>query len=239
MLISVHIPKSGGSSFRQILKDHYGQYLRWDYQDKPIHKSFEQRTDEVVRFSNNLHWINRYIYKIRGIKCIHGHFMPYKYMRFGNDRDVQFITWLRDPVERVISHYYFWKRTSRGKWSSFRQQVADENWSLEKFCLSPELKNLYHLFFWNFPLEKFSFIGITEHFEEDAAYFMHSFLKKPQYEAIPMLNANPEAKGRYSETLSPDFLEEVRQYHAEDYQIYQYALKKREERMSRLASLSK
>jgi len=233
MLISVHIPKSGGISFKQVLQDHYGKRLICDYHDLPIQKSFEQRTDEVVRFANKLHWIQRYTYRIRKVECIHGHFMPYKYMRFDNDRDVRFVTWLRDPVERLISHYYYWKRTPPMS-EPLRKKVIEENWSLEKFCLSPELKNLYNLYFWNFPLEKFSFIGITEHFEEDALYFMNSFLKSSEHKIIPRMNTNPESKGKYSEKLSPDFLEEIRHFHAEDYVIYEYALKRREERISRL-----
>ncbi len=32
--------------------------------------------------------------------------------------------------------------------------MVEEEWTLERFCLEPELKNLYSQFLWGFPLKK-------------------------------------------------------------------------------------
>lgn len=113
-----------------------------------------------------------------------------------------------------------------------RRRIEAENWSLERFCLSEELRNLYQAFFWNFPIENFDFIGITESFDEDAAYFMERYFKKIKNKAIPKANANPDKIGKYSAKISPDFLKEIQEFHAEDYVLYRYALQRRAERIS-------
>jgi hypothetical protein len=234
MIISVHTPKAGGGSFKEILTNQFGSGVAFDYSDRPINHPVEERTAKAAHFAARMDGLQRFVYKIKGVKCIHGHFMPFKYSRFLQDRDVHFVTWLRDPVERVISHYYYWKRTpiDSGDIPPLRRRIEAENWSLERFCLSEELRNLYQAFFWNFPIENFDFIGITESFDEDAAYFMERYFKKIKNKAIPKANANPDKIGKYSAKISPDFLKEIQEFHAEDYVLYRYALQRRAERIS-------
>ena len=41
----------------------------------------------------------------------------------------------------------------------------EKGWSLERFCLGPEVRNIYSQFLYGFLLEYFSFIGTTEFYE--------------------------------------------------------------------------
>ncbi len=68
-------------------------------------------------------------------------------------RKLQFITWMRHPVDRIVSHYFFWKNNYSPDCPLLHKRVIDENWTLEEFCLSEELQNIYTLFLWGFPLE--------------------------------------------------------------------------------------
>ncbi len=226
MIISVHIPKTGGISFKEILQNGYGKKIVSDNTYLKAPTPFERQ------FAIRTHRIKRCVYTLRGIECIHGHFMPFKYSAFLQDSDVQFITWLRDPAERIISHYYYWKRTPNINPGLLRRRVEAENWSLEKFCLSEELRNRCAQYLQNFPIENFEFIGITEHYEEDATYFMERYFKKNINQVIPKANTNPDKSGKYAEKISPDFLKELQEFHAEDYALYRYALQKRAERVS-------
>ena len=54
--------------------------------------------------------------------------------------------------------------------------MVDEDWSLQRFCLGHELRNLYHQYLWGFPPERFDFIGITERYAEDLARFGKRYL---------------------------------------------------------------
>ena len=38
--------------------------------------------------------------------CIHGHFLPLSYRHLARRADVRFVTWLREPIDRLLSHYH-------------------------------------------------------------------------------------------------------------------------------------
>src|SRR5690606_39025041 len=102
----------------------------------------------------------KHFYLLNNVKCIHGHFMPYKYHSLLKNKKNIFVTWLRDPIERLGSHYYFWLRTYDSKNSPpLHKKVVEENWSFEAFCFSKEMQNVYEQFFWKFPIDNFNFIG--------------------------------------------------------------------------------
>ncbi len=171
MLISVHIPKTAGTSFGAVLAEKFGAGLLRDY-NRPMHsppvwRNTRALCDCVLNAGR----------KFSGIKCIHGHFLPLKYRWLGLRHNVRFVTWLRDPVERLASNYYHWLRNSnegRG-WTLWRRCI-EEKWSLEQFCFRPELRNVCSQFLAGFPLERFDFVGITEHAAEDFEFFADRFL---------------------------------------------------------------
>ena len=94
-LISLHIPKCAGQSFRPVLE-------KW--------------------FANRffIHYFQQYNalppkHPLKPGICIHGHFdqtRGYGVMDYYPEVD-QFITVLRDPLEAAISNYFFWKTKAR------------------------------------------------------------------------------------------------------------------------------
>jgi len=96
-LISLHIPKCGGQSVRRVLKDGFGDHFYLHY--------FQKRNDMPEKV------------ELRPGICIHGHFNNTK--GFGSDDYYpevdQFITFLRDPLEIMISNFFFWKKTARAR----------------------------------------------------------------------------------------------------------------------------
>ena len=94
-LISIHIPKCAGGSLRRLLKKWFG---------RDLHKHYFQQYNALPPKHD-----------LKPGICIHGHFNRTK--GFGI-RDYypevdQFITFLRNPVEIVVSNYFFWKRKGR------------------------------------------------------------------------------------------------------------------------------
>ncbi len=217
MLVSLHLPKTAGESFFNSLKDHYGSRILRDYDDKPINTPVIRRNSHALKMC-----LVNGVKSFKDIDCIHGHFLPLKYLLC---KDAEFVTWMRDPVERLASHYYYWKRTY-GPETTFplRKRVIEEEWSLEKFCLAPEFRNLYSQFLWGFPVKRFAFIGITENYDRDLAYFHDKFLAKNSfqvYEKKQNLTKNQES---YFE--DKQFKRRVELYHSRDVELYQWALKK-------------
>jgi hypothetical protein len=220
------MPKAGGTSFKNLLSKHFGAALKLDYNDQPINTPIEERHRAAEK--NNKRTSSP-IWKIqnRNVHCIHGHFLPYKYSNLFGKKNVQFVTWMRDPVERILSHYYFWKENSTENMGALHQRMINENWSLEEFICAPELQNVYTQFLWKFPLENFDFIGITENIKEDYPYFASKYLKQ-KVEQVP--HVNPTSGKKDSSEVSNEVLEKIRALNAADYKLYEHALALRKER---------
>lgn len=102
MLISLHLPKTAGTSFFTSLEEYYGDRILRDYNDRPIRTPREERNSAALR--------QRVLNQSKDfghIACVHGHFLPFKYSLCEGAR---FVTWIRDPLERLGSHYFYWKR---------------------------------------------------------------------------------------------------------------------------------
>lgn len=227
MIISVHMPKSGGTSFRHLLKNRFPKSTRGDY-DHPIHDS-EQKRHLKIRFRKlQITLSSKLTSEFDRVDCIHGHFMPFKYEHFYQSGGHIFVTWLRDPIERIESHYHYWKRHhDEIDQLPFLKKFIEEEWPLEKFAFAEEIRNIYSIYLWNFPVERFDFIGVTEFFEEDLSFFAENYLGIPQA-SIPEKNINLKKDRR---TISdPGLIRELKEFHAEDYKLYRYALDLRPKR---------
>jgi hypothetical protein len=221
-IISLHLPKTAGTSFRASLAAHFGDRYRNDYDDLPISKSETLRQEEALAAG---HAIARQ--GLAGVECIHGHFLPAKYLRLRDIQELTFITWMREPAARMLSHYEYWQESYDARTAApHHRQVIEQGWTLEQFCLSEQFRNIYTQYLWKFPLEAFSFIGISEFYEEDMREFSERFLVaslQPRYE-----NATRSANLRSG--VDEAFLDKVRDFHAADMRLYQQAVQWREAR---------
>lgn len=227
MLISIHMPKTAGLSFRATLESHYGDTFRPDYGDYPLAHSPDERRAAAQSYAEAMQTT-----EFAGVACIHGHFLPAKYQPLAADSGCQFVTWLREPVARLISHYAYWQSSydkASDSTSALHRRVVEEAWSLEQFCLAPELRNVYTEFLWEFPSDQLDFVGITEFFEEDLRYFCTHFLglnAEPQWNNQRDLN---DGQPRDAE-LSAELRCLIEEYHQDDVDLYRAALAHREGR---------
>jgi hypothetical protein len=224
ILISLHMPKTAGSSFARSLDSAFGSSLLMDYQDFPINTPFLKRNMRAVR--DCLVNSGR---RFKRINCIHGHFLPLKYLSLSIRPGVRYITWLRDPVERLASHYYYWQRNyDPTSAPALHKRMMQEEWSLERFCLGPELRNFYHQFLWGFPTSRLDFIGITEHYEEDLQYLSQNVLGIDL--SLHRVNTNENMKENKSYFSNAGLKQRIEEYHWRDVILYRQALKIRAQR---------
>jgi len=229
VLISIHMPKTAGLSFRASLEAHFGERFRHDYQDYPLAQPATARREQARQWGEVATAAD-----FQGVDCVHGHFLPLKYLQLAETLPCTFVTWLREPVARLVSHYYYWQRSydpASGLTSALHRRVIEEKWSLEQFCLAPELRDVYSEFLWGFPAERLDFIGITEFFEEDLRYFSQKFLgnkMQPQ-----TLNRGGSGQGGESVgTLCAADRAQIEAAHALDVSLYRGALGARASRLA-------
>lgn len=93
-LLSIHIPKTAGQTFRYFLEQAYGKG-----QVLHVNQGWLSRNKTTI---SALH-PDRY-------KVLHGH-LPYRhYLTPYNLSGVRVVTFLRDPVERVLSNFHYYQR---------------------------------------------------------------------------------------------------------------------------------
>jgi hypothetical protein len=128
------------------------------------------------------------------------------------------VTWLRDPLQRTISHYHYWKReTAQQDKHPLQAKMNREGWTLERFCLGPEMRNFYTQFLWKFPADRFNFVGITEQYGADFAWFARHYLGKE----LPVIedNVNKQRDGSGYD-IPPSLRESMEEHHREDVLLY-------------------
>jgi hypothetical protein len=159
-IVSVHTPKAAGSSFLHQLKGIYGEHnLLLDYKDDPVNPL------SIVNIDPDLYDVDP-IKSIAPYKVVHGHFHPYKY---GHLENAFRMTFLRHPIDNVMSIYYFWMAHDRECWDSpVFQYYKDANLSLTRFAMLPKIRYLYSRFYFgDFYMSHFDFIGDYAKYDEE------------------------------------------------------------------------
>lgn len=169
MIVSVHIPKTAGSSFREGLERHLGERLLADYGDRPLSDSI---SDRWRRLKTRIEVRYRAHDLAARYAAVHGHFIATKYLPLG-DR-AAFCAFFRNPVERLLSQYRFWLRTPDPQNKMWVQFDALRMTPAQLASL-PRQGKLYRLFTGALPMERFAFIGITEEYETSLRLFRAIF----------------------------------------------------------------
>ncbi|MDB6167284.1 MAG: hypothetical protein JWM88_148 [Verrucomicrobia bacterium] len=169
MLLSVHIPKTAGASFRRILAQLYEEDIILKYW-----RMTDARGQVIAAIPPN-------------IRCIHGHFHPEALLP--DFPHAKLITWVRDPVQRVISSYYH--RLRDPDWEHpVTRELHEKKLTVVQFAALDLMRNEMTRYFGGKRPKDFAFIGITERFEESVHRFLRVFGFPPV--EIPRENCNPD-----------------------------------------------
>lgn len=162
-LISVHVPKSGGSSFREALQRAYTpERIFFDYADRPLDPVSPMNVDpDGFLASREAAHRGDCLNK----RAIHGHFWIKKYDHM--PRTCFRTAFLRHPVDRLISHYYFWLGWPR-RGHNLQNYILDNRLTLLQCARLPALRYFYtQYFFRDVDLACFDFIGFSETLNAD------------------------------------------------------------------------
>jgi len=217
-LLSLHIPKTAGTSFRNILKTIYGK-------------------DAVVRFDILDHGIvrlNQEIFssdKLPSAKVIHGHFV-FKDIseQFELPADIKKITWVRHPVQRVVSNYLYLEARMKTLLNEEKREInilKKMQRTLLEYARDELNRNRQCKFLEGITLDQFDFVGIIEDFETDLVHAAN-ILGWPKIPIPIHQNKTPLKKPELPEHI----LNEIKALNSRDIELYQEALKLRGKKLS-------
>lgn len=212
-LISVHIPKTAGTSFRNTLRTVYGEdhVVRLDITLEEEHIRLNEMAWNGPRLSSR-------------IKVAHGHFSPTLFQKYFRATEADFITWLRHPVERVISNYFYLVKRLEEELQEEQKGLnilSKLQRSLEEYASAPLNQNRMSKFLSGRSLEDFAFVGIQEHYEAD----LQRLAQLLNWPLAPHFKHNVTGK---SYEVSTDIRRQIAAYNEEDMRLYEKGLALRE-----------
>jgi hypothetical protein len=225
MYIFNHIPKTGGASMYRLLGQLIGQ------ERLSPHLKF----NEEVRYEVSAADYEKYF-------VIYGHLGVIWNDIVGPGR--RWMTILRDPVERVLSQYYYWRNMvprsphlphvngaqtlSLGEFVRSRDYMAlQANENVQTWCLADDLRLPYRKLAPSDALgvakqhlaERFAFIGIAEDYAGSVQRLCR-LLEVPYPESIPMENRTLERKARHE--IEPGVIAAIEELNTMDQALYEY-----------------
>jgi SAM-dependent methyltransferase len=153
-LISVYIPETAGATFGELLKVHFGDRICLHYYHPNRYDAF---TSSLVRIESIP----------TDVECLHGHFLARRFL--DQYQGAKLVTWLRDPVERVVSEYERLKANPDPQ-SGLSQLIA-AGASLLDFAENEYARDTQARYLDGVPLDQFAFVGVSERFVKELARF--------------------------------------------------------------------
>lgn len=138
----MHIPKTAGTSFRASLEK--SELVVCDYGKGKEHTSAV--VSEYIYDRDDTYGLKEQLSQEDTWLC--GHMHLNKYLGIVEPQNI--VTFVREPVERVISHF-----NHEVRW-------GDSSITLEQFLSSNRAQNFQHRFLQGLPLSLIGFVGVTE-----------------------------------------------------------------------------
>lgn len=215
VMISLHVPKTGGTSFRRMLEDLFGNGFQPDYEWEPRPALMDgpelRGTDDEIRAL------------FADIRCVHGHFNARKYLRLREIEGIEpvFITWLRDPAERCMSTYHFLRKLDtppeqQPEWERAAKAMSIKDFFEQtRYGANRQFAQLRAL-----ERDDLAFIGCTERFNESVRVFLQMFFPHVSQIRIQHELRNEERTGRYH--IPAPLRARLIEQNVFDEQLYQY-----------------
>jgi hypothetical protein len=228
ILIHLHMPKTGGSTLKKIIKKNYDN--RSSFEVYCEQRKLSEKLTELSKL--NVH-------------CIQGHF-PYGIHKYFS-KPYAYVTMLREPIDRVISEYFYIRNIP---WNENHEKVM--KMSLEEYQNEQINQNLQTRYIlgtnFNKPLtdedfeqaklnllNDFSLVGITEYFDQSVFMMQKQF----EWDNIYYSKVNVTKSRLSKREVSPVLLEKIMENNQYDIQLYSLAKALFEKRLQSLDIKSK
>lgn len=214
MILSLHVPKAAGNSFRELLRMEFGERLMPDYGDWAgfkVPEAIERcaiRTLKMRRRRDEL--LGKY-------DIIHGHFVTDKYLGLFPSED--FVAFFRNPYQQAVSHYYFLLRNPQ------RDHLEEKMFHEAKMTLHDYLRwdafrDHQMQYLGSVSIDDLAMVGLSEEFYKSVQLFNSIF--GCNLRGNSFLNVNPDHLGG-DYKIDYDLRKAVERYRAADIDLYRRA----------------
>jgi hypothetical protein len=218
-LVSIHIPKTAGHSFKGVLTSVFGK-------ENILHANALQGYFRIIGGDILLMGIDTLEKICNNYKVIHGHF-TFRDIEtiYDNFRPLLF-AWVRDPVERVVSYYNYLLRKKLIE-KKFVIGFEDEP-DLVDYARKKNARNVMSRCLEGIDLEEIDFLGVFEYIQEEIEHLSNMM----SWGRVTLEHKN---KSEVIRKKRPPVSEEekriIRDLNEEDVEIYERALILREKRL--------
>lgn len=209
MLLSMHIPKTAGTSFRMALQECLGDTMLLAYRGRiagpDVVCHFHGRLLETLdpgEADRLLDYCDD-----KDVRCIHGHFaMAPLHELFP---DAPCITFIREPVGRLVSAYnHMW----------VTMPDAARRTSFEAFVRNERTQNVYEQLGIVDYLDNMAFIGVMEEYGRSLQLLERTM---PELGTLAIEQANVSKEKRFTrDDIDPAFFDELYDLNQADIDIY-------------------
>ena len=211
----MHIPKTGGKSFRKILDSQY-QSDRVCFMSRI--EILERLNDGQVDLSG-----------LGSRKVLHGHFRFNEIAQYVRDNNLKMITWFRNPIDRVISNHRFFIKRLQGDDSTHnevhRLNIHRKNESLLTYAEMNENRNVICQFLDGTNLKEFFYLGFLEDYSRDILELGSKL--GWNVGRIPHEHSNEAFKNSIGQPTAEE-IEALRELNRDDIMMYNDALRLKE-----------
>lgn len=206
-LAFVHIEKTAGTSFVHLLRGNY--FLKY-IDVRPLKKR-----DSTVFLADDL----RKYFAINPLLSVIGGHSVVPYSNLEDEwPDIQYVSLLREPNKRVVSHYLHWvsKKQYRGSFEDFIKIEEMCNFQTKKISLngrSQDVKNIID--------KRFLLVGLVEYFDEFLHVLKHKLANVCEFNVI-YKRQNKGVNNMEAADILYKYHDMLREYNCEDWKIYEY-----------------
>ncbi|TRX57401.1 sulfotransferase family 2 domain-containing protein [Thalassomonas sp. M1454] len=203
----IHIPKTAGTSFRKALEKKFKVISDYGTSNPQTN----QEVEKLVYLEDDMFAFHQFFSKQSNV-WFSGHVAFQKYLNLVPVGNV--VTFLRNPVEHVVSHYnHFVRNLGYAK-------------DIESFISSPRFQNVQARSLSNIPVGFIGCIGITEEYDESLR-IINDYLNT----SIRPLTANVNNKKiQPLSALSAQIVKKIEEFNKQDIELYNLSVKLFEQR---------
>ena len=226
MILSVHVPKAAGNSFRECLAAKFGERMMGDYGDWA---GFDVPAANERRAVRTAAMRERGPELLEKYDVIHGHFVADKYR--GLFPVSEHVAFFREPYQQALAHYYFLLRNPQREHPE-EAMLHEAAMSLQDYLAWDAFRDHQSQYLGSLSIDDFAMVGLSSHFSQSLSMFGSIFdcdLGEEQF-----FNVNEQRNGDYP--VDADTMKLVTKYRAADIELYRRAQEIFKKQASRVAA---